>query len=261
MLLQNKHAAIFAATGAIAQGVAREMAKQGAIVHLSGHRMQELEGFASSLSKEGYHATASEVDATDQEVVRKFTEKIVRKNGKLDIVFNGIGGSPKSLGYPAKSDETSLQDFLLPLNKIVGSQFLTSREAARVMKSQKSGSILTLSATLSGGAFRYMAGIAAACGAIEVMTNALADEFGQYGVRVNCVRGSAMPETRTIQETGAGQAALRAGESADFGAPPLGRPISVEETAKAAVFLASDLASGMTAQMVTVCAGQFPTHI
>lgn len=37
--------------------------------------------------------------------------------------------------------------------------------------------------------------------------------------------------------------------------------VSVEETAKAAVFLASDLSSGTTAQMVTVCAGQFQTHI
>jgi 3-oxoacyl-[acyl-carrier protein] reductase len=75
-------------------------------------------------------------------------------------------------------------------------------------------------------------------------------------VRVNCVRGSAMPETRTIQETGAGQAKLR-GAPPSFPVPPLGRPITVAETANAAVFLASDASSGMTGQTVTVCAGQF----
>jgi NAD(P)-dependent dehydrogenase (short-subunit alcohol dehydrogenase family) len=140
----------------------------------------------------------------------------------------------------------------------VGSQFLTAREAARVMA--PGGAILTLSATLSGSAFAYMAGISAACGAVEVMTQALAAEYGPRGIRVNCVRGSAMPETRTIRDTGAGQAALRDAQMA-MSLPLLCRPITVEETAKAAVFLASDLASGLTAQMVTVCAGQFPTHV
>ena len=113
-----------------------------------------------------------------------------------------------------------------------------------------------LSATLSGGAFAYMTGISAACGAIEAMTRSMAGEFGPSGVRVNCVRGSAMPETRTIQETGAGQAALRGGPM-QMAMPPLGRPITVAETANTACFLASDAASGMTGQIVTVCAGQF----
>lgn len=87
------------------------------------------------------------------------------------------------------------------------------------------------------------------------MTHSLAGEFGPAGVRVNCVRGSGMPETRTIQETGAGVAAL--GRPPSMSLPPLGRPITVADTASTAAFLASDLASGMTAQIVTVCAGAF----
>ena len=260
MLLSNKHALIFAANGHISQGVARAMAEHGATVHLAGHCKADLEAFARELTDAGHTASVSEVDATAPEAVRKHVEDLVQTTGAVDIVFNGIGGRPQILGYPARSDETPLTDFLIPLNKVVGSQFLTSREAARVMKRQGSGAILTLSATLSGGTFEYMAGISAACGAVEVMTQALAAEFGSAGIRVNCVRGSAMPETRTIQETGAGVAAL-SDDQPNIGMPPLGRPITVAETAKAAVFLASDLASGMTAQMVTVCAGQFPTHV
>lgn len=116
------------------------------------------------------------------------------------------------------------------------------------MKRRGSGTILTLSATLSGGTFEYMARVSVACGAIEVMTQALAAEFGPSGIRANCVRGSAIPETRTIQETGAGVAAV-SDRTPQMGVPPLGRPITVEETVKAVVFLASDLASGMTAQI------------
>ncbi len=76
------------------------------------------------------------------------------------------------------------------------------------------------------------------------------------GVRVNCVRGSGMPETRTIQETGAGMMAF-SGSMGDMKLPPLGRPITVSETAATAAFLMSDDARGMTGQVVTVCAGAF----
>jgi hypothetical protein len=67
-------------------------------------------------------------------------------------------------------------------------------------------------------------------------------------------------QTRTIRETVEGQTAIR-DETSELRMPPLRRPITLEDTAKTAVFLASDLASGLTAQIVTVCAGQFPTHV
>ncbi len=258
MLLNDKHALIFAANGAISRGVAKAMAAEGAVVHLAAIRPDELAALVADIEAEGGTAHLTRVDATDPTAVRNVVDTVVAEAGRIDITFNGIGGRPRDLGYPAASLETPLADFLLPLTKIVGSQFLTAREVARRMTA--GGSIISLSATLSGGAFGRMAGISAACGAIETMTNALAAEFGSQGIRVNCVRGSAMPETRTIQETAAGQAALL-GAPMPMSMPPLGRMITVADTAKAAVFLASDLSSAMTAQMVTVCAGQFPTHI
>ena len=65
-----------------------------------------------------------------------------------------------------------------------------------------------------------------------------------------------MPETRTIQETVAGQIAV-SGQPPKMSLPPLGRPITVNETVSTAAFLLSDDASGMTGQVVTVCAGAF----
>ena len=123
------------------------------------------------------------------------------------------------------------------------------------MMHQGKGAIVTLSATLSGMAAPHMAALSATCGAVEAMTRSLAGEFGAKGVRVNCVRGSAMPETRTIQETTERQ--LHLSGQVPRPNPPLGRPITVAETAATAAFLASDHASGMTGQVVTVCAGQF----
>jgi 3-oxoacyl-[acyl-carrier protein] reductase len=255
MILAGKNALIFCATGAIASGVAKAMAAQGATVFISGKDTKKLADVEKAITDAGGTAYASVVDALDDDAVTTYVDTIA-KTKRIDIVFNGIGGRPVELGYPQFATSQSASDFRIPLERIVTSQFITSRAVARHMIAQKSGAIVTLSATLSGGAFAYMAGISAACGAIEAMTRSMAGEFGPASVRVNCVRGSAMPETRTIQETGTGQAKLR-GAAPSFPVPPLGRPITVAETANTVVFLASDAASGMTGQTVTVCAGQF----
>lgn len=196
------------------------------------------------------------MDATDQAAVDAYVAATAASAGRIDAVFNGIGGRPADLAYPRTLADLDLAGFLRPIDRIVGSQYLTSRAAGLVMARQGHGSVITLSATLSGMAAAHMANITTTCGAVEALTRSLAGELGPSGVRVNCVRASAMPETRTIAETGAGQAAIT-GRPPEFGVPPLGRPVTVAETAATAAFLASDLASGTSGQVLTVCAGQF----
>jgi len=258
MFQEPTHAVVFAATGAISRGVARAFAQAGATVWLAGRDRDRTEALAAEL-RETTRATVhpATVDATHDGQVAGLLDRVQETAGRIDAVFNGIGDRPANLAYPKPTVEASVADFLRPIERIVGSQFLTAREAGRRMAGQpRGGAIVTLSATLSGMAVPNMAGITATCGAVEAMTRALAGDFGPQGIRVNCVRGSAMPETRTIQETFAGQAAIL-GEPAPMAPTPLGRPITVEETAATALFLASPAASGITGQVVTVCAGQF----
>ncbi len=251
--LQDHTVAIFAATGAISSAFARACVAQGAQVYLSSHDADRLAPLAEQLGLEPSSPRVARVDATDDGAVAAWLDAVVDHAGSLHAVFNGIGGRPRDLEYPADARELSLDDFMVPLHRIVGSTFLTSRNAARRMK--PGGSIVTLSATLSSMTARYMSNITATCGAVEALTRSLAGEFGPAGIRVNCVRGSGMPETRTIQETGAGLGAL--GEPIDIAVPPLGRPITTADTAQTAAFLASNAASGITGQVVTVCGGAF----
>lgn len=257
MLLHQRHALVFAATGAIARGVARAFVHHGATVWLAG-RDARVDDLAASLRADigEDRAHGLVVDATDPAQVRDAVDRVQEDAGQLDVVFNGIGGPPAELRYPKLTVESSVEELMTPVSRILGSQFLTAREAGRVMTAQGHGAIVMLSATLSGMTAANMAGISATCGAVEALTRALAGDFGPHGVRVNCVRGSAMPETRTIQQTFAGQTAIR-GEPMPMVPPPLGRPITVDETAQTAAFLASELASGVHGQVVTVCAGQF----
>jgi 3-oxoacyl-[acyl-carrier protein] reductase len=253
MLLEAKNAAVFAASGAIASQVARRLAAEGAIVWLSARRGYAATELAKEITEAGGLAHAHELDARDPEAVDSYF-KTIATAAQIDIVFNGIGGPPAELGYPARSLDQDVDTFLLPMRTIVGSQFLTAREAAKHMASRptgtSTGSIVMISAALAALHSPQMAGISAACGAIEAMTRSLAAEFGPSGIRVNCVRASAMPETRTIRETMAAGTAL--GERPAARTNVLGRPLSVSDTAGAVAFLASSLSSGVSGQVLAL---------
>lgn len=254
--LQGKNILVFAATGAIAGGVVAELARRGAHVHASARDGARLAALADRVGADGGKVSTEVVDASDEAAVLSYVERVGESAGSVDGVFNGIGSTPAALGYPAVSTELDLETFLRPTQLIAGSTFLTSRAAARHMVRQGSGSIVTLSASLSGTPIQWMAALTATCAAIEGMTRSLAKELGPAGVRVNCVRGDAMPETTTIQLTLAGSAALAGIDPASFAAnrPPstLGRPTTVADTAAMVAFLLSDDAAGISTQVLNV---------
>jgi NAD(P)-dependent dehydrogenase (short-subunit alcohol dehydrogenase family) len=254
--LEGLTVAVFAATGEVGGAVSLALARRGAAVRASGRRGEALDALASAATDLPGSVVPAVVDATDGSAVADHLDDVLRATERLDAVFNAIGGHPADLGYPSTLDETDRERFLRPLRLIVGSQFVTSRAAGLRMAAAGSGSVVMLSATLSAMATAHMAGISAACGAVEAMTRSLAGELGPRGVRVNCVRASAMPETTTIRETGAGQARIL-GRPPEFPMPPMGRPTTLEDTAGAVGFLASPASAGMTGQTLTVCGGAF----
>jgi len=256
--LRGKNILVFAATGSIGSVTARHLAGQGAHVWLSARNGEALDALAREITARGGVASTEIVDATSDHEVTAHVDRIAAL-GPIDGVFNAIGATPSDLGYPSISTTLDLDTFYRPLHLILGSTFLTSRAAARPMLARGSGSIVTLSASLTGSPVRWMAALTATCGAIESLTRSLAVEFAPAGVRVNCVRGDAMPDTRTIPLTTAGMAAL-AGVSpeafmAQMPPPPSGRPVTTIDTARTVAFLLSDAAAATSAQVINV-AGQ-----
>lgn len=255
MLLGDKTAAIFAATGAIGSAVAREFRRHGATVHVSGRDAAVLKSLATEIGAEW-----EQVDATDEAQVQTYFRRLFDSGKAPNIVFNAIGPRAAEADYASPSAALSQEKFLLPMQTIVWSQFLTARTAASMWTAEKlPGSIVTLSASLTGQFIPLMSGITAACGAVEGLTRTLAAEYGRSGIRVNCVRAGGMPETRTIRETTMRMAQAMGTDARQAGEPTvsnvLGRPLLVTEAARSVAFVASDHASGIAGQVVNVCAG------
>jgi 3-oxoacyl-[acyl-carrier protein] reductase len=199
--LKNKVAVVFAASGEIAGAVAESFARHGAKVYVSGRNLAAVKGLADKINTSGGYAEAGKVDALNETEIDAYLARIVADNGKLDVVFNGIGSYYKDAGSGTPSTVATFEQFLLPLQRICGSQFLTSRVAARHMiQSGSAGTILLFNASMAKTKTPNMAGFAAACAAIEGLTRVLAAEFGKHGIKAICICSGAIYESHKIQE-------------------------------------------------------------
>ena len=197
--LKDKTAVVFAASGEIAGAVAHSFARHGAKVYVTARNLSAVKTLAEEIKAAGGHAEAAKVDALNETEIDSFLQKVVAENGKLDAVFNGIGISYSEMGGRPATTAATFEQFLAPLQKICGSQFLTSRTAAKYMiQTESEGTILLLTAGLSRSKIPNLAGITAACAAVEGLTRVMAAEFGKEGIKVICICSGAIFETTRI---------------------------------------------------------------
>jgi NAD(P)-dependent dehydrogenase (short-subunit alcohol dehydrogenase family) len=197
--LKDKVAVVFAASGEIAGAAARSFARHGAKVYVTARNLDAAKGLAEEINASGGRAEAGKVDALKETEIDGFLGKVVADNGKLDIVFNGIGVNYSEMGGRPPTTAATFEQFMAPMEKICGSQFLTSRVAAKyMMQTRSEGTILLLTAALSRSKLPAVAGITAASAAIEGMTRVMATEWGADGIKVIGISAGAIMETKRI---------------------------------------------------------------
>mgnify|MGYP001580482555 FL=1 len=197
--LKDKVAVIFAASGEVAGAVARSFSQHGTKLYVTARNLEAVNKLASELNKNGGDVEAAKVDALNETEIDSFLKKVIAENGKLDIVFNGIGASYEEMGGRPPTVNVTFEQFIAPIEKICGSQFLTSRVAAKYMIDTKTeGTILHLTAALSRSKLPNVAGITAASAAVEGLTRVMAAEWGANGIKVICICPGALMETNRI---------------------------------------------------------------
>lgn len=261
MLLADKHAIIYGAAGAVGGTLARTFAREGATVSLAGRTLAALDVVARDIADAGGTAVTSQVDALQPEAVRAHVDEVVAQVGRIDISVNAIGVDHIQ-GVPLT--DITLDDFMFPLTTYVTSQFLTGTAAARHMTPRRSGTILLISTTAAAVTLPSD-GFGVACAAVEALARQLAGELGPHGIRVNCLRPDAIPEsahagshTRHVWARAGARAAMTLDDVLDApGAPGalLQRPLTLTQVADVAAFLVSDRAAAMTATTANVSRG------
>lgn len=259
MLLKDKNAVIYGAAGAIGATVARAFAAEGAQVFLTGRDSGALETVAKEITASGGKARTAVVDALDETAVEQHASSVAADAGSLDISFNAISVPQQGIqGTPLA--ELPLERFILPVTTYLTSFFLTSRAAARHMVSQRSGVILTLTATPARFAAPLTGGMPAAWAGIEALTRSLSAEFGPHGVRAVCLRPDGLPETATIDVVFGQHAATHGISREQFTAMMASlthrkRHPTLAEVASTAVFAASGSAAAITGTVLNLSGG------
>jgi len=252
-VLRGKNAIIYGAGGSLGSTIAKAFAQAGAMVFLTGHNIDAVKKVAKDIIDRGGAAEADRVDALDEKEISDHIQKVVDVAGSIDIVYNAIDLKVVQ-GMPLV--DMTVDDFTRPVNIAMRTHFLTATSAAKVMIKQKSGVILSLTATPGGIGYPHTAGFAPACSAIESFSRNLAIELGHYGIRVVNMRSAGSPDSTVFKEAIEHDPELMEGVIKQMEADTMLKKLPLmADIANVAVFLSSDLAGKITGVTVDVTCG------
>lgn len=257
MLLKNRNAIVYGASGAVGGAVARAFAREGARVVLSARRREPLDEVLKEIKDQGGLVDVMTVDATDPIAVQRHLDEVAQRYGPVTLMFNAI--SWDDIQGQVLS-EMPFEQFFTPIQRGLTTWFHTGTAMAKHMAQHRGGTILGITANAGRQAFGGVGGFGVACAAVEHYLRQLAVENGPAQVRVCWVRSPGSPDAPGVREAWelyGNQKGLTFEEvHREFARDiPLRQVTPLAQIANAAVLLASDLAAGMTATMANATGG------
>jgi 3-oxoacyl-[acyl-carrier protein] reductase len=238
--LKGKRALLTGASGGIGGAIASALHGQGAVVTVSGTRVDALQELVKRLGERSYVAPA---DLADSAAVEALVPEAERLMGGLDILVNNAGLTRDGLSMRMKDE-----DFELVLRVNLEAAFRLCRAALKGMMRQRFGRIIGITSIVGVTGNPGQANYAASKAGLIGMSKALAQEVASRGITVNCV-APGMIESAMTEKLNEKQ------REAILGRVPVGRLGSPAEIAAAVVYLASDEASYVTGQTLHVNGG------
>ncbi len=236
-LLRDKVVVVTAAAGTgIGSAVARRALEEGATVVVSDWHERRLASTASDLGVKSIPC-----DVTSEEQVQALVEGTVAEYGRLDVMINnaGLGGTRSVLDM---TDE----EWLRVLDVTLNGTFRCTRAALRQMVTQGGGAVVNNASVVGWRAQEGQAHYAAAKAGVMALTRCAAMDVAAHGIRVNAVAPSLAMHPHLAKVTS--EELLRDLTSREA----FGRSAEPAEVANVMVFLASDLASYLTGEVISV---------
>ena len=241
MLLESKTALITGAARGIGKQIAITFAKEGCNVAFTDIEINdEARQTLAELQSYGVQARAYASNAADCEAAHQVVDQVMADFGKIDILVNNAGITRDTLLMRMTEKQW---DDVMQVN--LKSVFNFTHAVTPIMLRQRSGSIISLSSIVGLNGNAGQANYAASKAGIIAFTKSVAKELGARGIRANAIApGFIMTEmTAALSEETLKQFVSLI---------PMKRGGTTEEVAKVALFLASDLSSYVSGQVIQV---------
>lgn len=247
-LLDGKVALIFgvANKNSIAWGVVKQLHEQGATIAMS-YAGEALKKRVEPLAEEVGCDFVEECDVTQEAALDAVFEKFKARYGKLDILVHSVAYARRE-DLDGRMVDVSRDGFLQALDISAYSLIAMTRRAEPLMTN--GGSIMSMTYYASEKVVPRYNAMAVAKAALETITRYLAADLGEKNIRVNAI--SAGP-IKTL--AAAGIPGFRAMLKYAEDAAPMRRLVSQDEVGQTALWLASDLSSAVTGEVIHVDAG------
>lgn len=241
-LLENKTALITGASRGIGKAMAIRFAQEGANIAFTDiSRDENMEKLEAELNEMGVKAKGYASDASSFEKSGETVNEVLKDFGQIDTLINNAGITRDNLLL-----RMSEQEWDMVININLKSVFNLTKQVIRPMMKARAGSIINISSVVgvfgNAGQGNYSASKAGIIG----FTKSMAKEFGSRNIRCNAIAPGFI-ETAMTQELN------EETKKAFLANIPLKRLGSGEEVANAALYLASDLSSYVSGQVLSVC--------
>lgn len=247
--LEGKVAAITGASSGFGMAAAHLFVAEGCKVVLGDIQQDKGEALAAQLSNSAVFVNCN---VTSEDDIANLVDTAVKHFGKLDIMYNNAG----IVGAVGPIATTPANEWSATLDILLNGVFYGMKHAARVMKPQQSGSIISMASTagIMGGLGPHA--YAAAKHAVVGLTKNVGAELCRSGIRVNAIAPAGMA-TAMVANVSTGDAdAIEATKKILADASPLiGRPGLAEDVAQAALWLGSDESGYTNGHTLTTDAG------
>ncbi|MFZ0821935.1 MAG: SDR family NAD(P)-dependent oxidoreductase [Candidatus Acidiferrales bacterium] len=240
----------------IGRAIARRFGMEGASVVIAARTSEQLVSVVRDIEEHDGKAVAVTADVSREEDVARVMRMAEEIYGGADILVNNAG----IYGPVAPIEEIAPADWDRVLAVQLRGAFLMTRAALPMMYARNWGAIVNISSVAARMAYTWGAAYATSKAGLLGLTRTTAAEGARHGVRANAILPGPVPETEMSQELGRGLAARTGGDPEQMFKAYVqtilqGRPQTADEIAAAALFLASDQASAITGQALSVDGG------
>jgi len=243
--LKDKTALVTGGSRGIGAATVHLLARAGADVAINYTRQTEAARATADRAREyGVRAIAVQADVAIRQQVDTMVADVIREFGRIDILVNNAG-----IWEHNPIDTMTEDDLRRTVDVNIMGTFYPTMAVVPHMKERRSGAIINISSTAGQRGEAFHSPYAASKSAVIGLTKSLAPELAAYNIRVNCVAPGWFETDMSLESLNSPEGPSHVAKI------PMGRVGQPEELAGAVAFLASDLASFITGEVLNVNGG------